>query len=74
MDLGLRDKVAIITGSSRGLGLASAKLLHGNGARIAITGREPDALQRAREIIGGDVVALQTDVLSRDSCRATDKV
>ena len=65
----LNGKTALITGGSSGIGLATAKLLHRNGARVAISGREPDALGRAREIIGDDVLTLQTDVLSRDALR-----
>ncbi|WP_246738372.1 SDR family oxidoreductase [Bradyrhizobium sp. CCBAU 051011] len=38
-----------------------------NGARVAITGREADALEQARKFIGGDVLSLQADVLSRNS-------
>ncbi|WP_229172156.1 SDR family NAD(P)-dependent oxidoreductase, partial [Bradyrhizobium altum] len=65
----LNGKTALVTGGTSGIGLATAKLLRTNGARVAVTGREPDALERARQIIGGDVLALQTDVLSRDALR-----
>ncbi|MDI3561468.1 SDR family oxidoreductase [Bradyrhizobium sp. Arg816] len=65
----LHGKTALITGGTSGIGLATAKLLHDNGARIAISGREPDALDRARRIIGDDVVTFQTDVRSREALR-----
>ena len=39
MDLGLRDKVAIITGSSRGLGLATARALVAEGCHVSISAR-----------------------------------
>lgn len=65
----LNGKTALITGGTSGIGLATAKLLHGNGARVAISGREADALERARRTIGGDVITLQTDVRSRDALR-----
>ncbi|RXH02785.1 SDR family oxidoreductase [Bradyrhizobium vignae] len=65
----LNGKTALITGGTSGIGLATAKLFRANGARVAITGREADALERAREIIGGDLLMLQTDVLSRDALR-----
>ncbi|MGY4625364.1 SDR family oxidoreductase [Bradyrhizobium sp. USDA 4486] len=63
----LNGKTALVTGGTSGIGLATAKLLQANGARIAITGRESDALERARTLIGGDVLTLKTDVLSRDA-------
>jgi 3-oxoacyl-[acyl-carrier protein] reductase len=47
MDLGLLDKVAIVTGSSRGLGLASARALVEEGARVAICARGGEALRAA---------------------------
>ncbi|HLG57731.1 MAG TPA: SDR family oxidoreductase [Vicinamibacterales bacterium] len=47
MDLGLFDKVAIVTGSSRGLGLASAKALAAEGCRVAICARTDAPLQQA---------------------------
>lgn len=65
----LNGKTALITGGTSGIGLATAKLLRANGARVAVTGREADALERAREVIGGDLLTLQTDVLSRDALR-----
>ena len=49
MDLGLRDKVAVITGSSRGLGLASAKSLAAEGCRVVLTARGAEQLARAAE-------------------------
>ncbi len=67
MDLGLTDRVAIVTGSSKGLGFASAKALIAEGCRVVICARTPDALQEARrrlaEVGGEDrVVAVASDV------------
>ena len=51
MDLQLKDKVAIITGSSKGLGLASARALVAEGARVTICARGPEVLgAAAREL------------------------
>lgn len=72
MDLLLRDKVAIVTGSSRGLGLASAAALVGEGARVAICARGEQALQSAarqlRGLAGNDaaVLAVNADVSTAD--------
>ena len=40
MDLGLADRVYVITGASRGLGLASARALVAEGARVVVAGRD----------------------------------
>jgi 3-oxoacyl-[acyl-carrier protein] reductase len=72
MDLGLRDKVAIITGSSRGLGLASAKALAAEGCRVTLCGRTEATLHAAaREVAsvaGGDdrVLAIRADLTEAD--------
>src|SRR5262247_4457500 len=47
MDLDLTDKIAIITGSSRGLGLASARALAAEGCRVTICARGEAALEAA---------------------------
>jgi 3-oxoacyl-[acyl-carrier protein] reductase len=52
MDLGLTGKVAIVTGSTRGLGLASAKALAAEGCRVVICGRTDSTLQGAARQIG----------------------
>ena len=49
MDLGLQDKVALVTASSRGLGFASAQALLDEGASVAICGRGEDSLRAAEE-------------------------
>jgi 3-oxoacyl-[acyl-carrier protein] reductase len=47
MDLGLREKVALVTGSSRGLGLASARSLVAEGCLVMLTARGEDTLAQA---------------------------
>jgi 3-oxoacyl-[acyl-carrier protein] reductase len=66
MDLQLVGKRALVTGSSAGIGLAVARQLLAEGARVALCGRRADRLESARrelvEGTGGDVVTLQADV------------
>ena len=76
MDLGLRDKVAIVTGSSRGLGLASAKALAAEGCRVTLSARTEATLRAAaREVssvAGGDdrVLAVRADLASAEGVQA----
>jgi 3-oxoacyl-[acyl-carrier protein] reductase len=49
MDLGLRDKVCLVTGSTGGIGLETARLLAAEGGRVVVVGREHERLVRARE-------------------------
>ena len=74
MDLGLKDRVAIVTGSSKGLGFASARALVAEGSRVVICARTPDALQEARrrlvEIAHDDhVLAVVADVSHENGVR-----
>jgi 3-oxoacyl-[acyl-carrier protein] reductase len=67
MDLGLSEKVAIVTGSSRGLGLASARALALEGCRVVLSGRTEktlhDAARQLTELTSADAVhAVRTDV------------
>jgi len=68
-----KGKAVLVTGGSRGLGLALARQLAAQGARVAICGRDPEALERARsalEAIGAEVFALPVDVAGRDAAFA----
>jgi 3-oxoacyl-[acyl-carrier protein] reductase len=71
MDLGLHDRVAIVTGSSRGLGKASAVALAAEGARVVINGRTPEALEETAQEIrsqGGTVEPVVADVSTEAGC------
>ena len=76
MDLGLHDKVAVITGSSRGLGLASARSLAAEGCRVCLCGRTASTLEHARRDVadraGGDdrVSAVAADVSTPEGAQA----
>ncbi len=58
----LAGKIALITGGSSGIGLATAKLFAAEGARVFITGRRQAELDAAAKEIGGNVVAVASDV------------
>jgi 3-oxoacyl-[acyl-carrier protein] reductase len=66
MDLGLRDKVAIVAASSKGLGCAVATGLAREGALVTISGRDADRLaatgRAIRDETGGDVLEIVADV------------
>lgn len=62
----LNGKTALVTGGSSGIGLATARLLRDNGARVAIMGSSQEKLDRAVADLGDDVVALRGDVTALD--------
>jgi NAD(P)-dependent dehydrogenase (short-subunit alcohol dehydrogenase family) len=65
----LRGQVALITGGSRGLGLALARQLARQGCRIALCARDEEELARARadlEALGAEVLTKRCDVSDRD--------
>ncbi|MFF4405353.1 SDR family oxidoreductase [Streptomyces sp. NPDC001404] len=61
MDLGLKDKVYVLTGASRGLGFAAARELAADGARLVVSGRDGDAAARAAASLGTDAVGVAAD-------------
>jgi 3-oxoacyl-[acyl-carrier protein] reductase len=66
MDLGLTGKVAIVTGSSRGLGLAAATALAEEGASVVLCARGEDALEKAAEGIRQKVAAARLAAVAAD--------
>jgi NAD(P)-dependent dehydrogenase (short-subunit alcohol dehydrogenase family) len=57
----LEGKVALVTGGSSGIGLATAKEFRVNGAKVVITGRNAAALESAVQQISGDTLAVVAD-------------
>ncbi len=69
MDLGLKDKVAVVTGASVGIGQAIAKGLAAEGAHVVLAARSADKLEAARAAVaeaGGKAVAVACDVATRE--------
>jgi NAD(P)-dependent dehydrogenase (short-subunit alcohol dehydrogenase family) len=68
----LKERVALITGGTSGIGEATALLFAAEGAKVAITGRSEKrgagVVERIRER-GGDAIFLQADVSLADDCR-----
>ena len=59
-------KTVAITGGNSGIGLATAKLFHAEGAKVAISGRDQKTLDEAVKAIGGDTLAVKADVSKLD--------
>lgn len=73
----LKDKVAYITGGSKGIGLGVAKKLIVAGMRVAISGRTFENVETAAQFLGNsnNVLALQSDVVSQsDEKKAVQKI
>jgi 3-oxoacyl-[acyl-carrier protein] reductase len=73
MDLGIKDKVALVTASSSGLGKAAALQLSREGAKVAICARNEEKLIKAKDAIigetGGIVKAYPADVTETDKIK-----
>jgi NAD(P)-dependent dehydrogenase (short-subunit alcohol dehydrogenase family) len=55
-------KVVVVTGGNSGIGLATAKLFHDQGAKVAISGRDQKTLDEAVKTIGNGTLAVRADV------------
>ena len=79
MDLGLKDKVAIITGGSDGIGKAAAISMATEGTKVAIVGRTQSkldlAVEEIKKLSNGDVIGISADVsVESDVQSMIDKV
>ena len=69
----LTGKAALVTGSTRGIGLAIAEALARHGARVAVSSRRPEACERAREQIvalGGEAIGVPCNVSFKEQLQA----
>ena len=72
----IENKVAYITGGTKGIGFGIAKALLQNGVKVAISGRNIEAVEKAKEELGNEnVLALQADVRNfEDEVKAVEKI
>src|SRR5487761_2688517 len=68
MDLELSDRTVMITGGTDGLGLALARRLVGEGAHVAVCGRNEQRLEAAQETLGPGALCVQADVTRASDC------
>lgn len=82
MNLGLKNRVALVNGASQGIGYGIARMLAAEGARVAIAARRETPLlaaaERIREETGAQVEAVQGDIRKAEDCQrlvaeATDR-
>jgi len=62
MDLRLKGKSVLVTGGSKGIGLACAKAFVAEGCRVHLAARDPQRLQKAKTDLGGDVTTHSVDL------------
>ncbi|MFI6487782.1 SDR family oxidoreductase [Streptomyces sp. NPDC050564] len=61
MDLGLKDRVYVVTGATRGLGNAAARELVADGAKVIVTGRDEKSVADAASALGPNAVGVAAD-------------
>lgn len=66
----IENKVVIITGASSGIGEATAKVLAKNGAKVVLSARREERLQKLANEIGANAVYLKSDVCNADDMKA----
>ena len=82
MDLGIRERVALITGAAGGIGLATAKVLAAEGVKLILSDLDQKTLDDKTADLSGDTVRIAADVtqqrdvdaLVKEGCRAFDHI
>ncbi|MFC1510436.1 SDR family NAD(P)-dependent oxidoreductase [Candidatus Omnitrophota bacterium] len=72
MDYGLKEKRALVTGGTHGIGRAIGLCLAQEGAKVAVFSRScerVEAMKQELEALGGDVIAMVADVMHADACQ-----
>jgi 3-oxoacyl-[acyl-carrier protein] reductase len=69
MDLGLRERVCVVTGSTGGIGKETARLLAEEGARVVVAGRDAQRAERVRDEVGA-ALALAFDLAERGAAES----
>jgi 3-oxoacyl-[acyl-carrier protein] reductase len=70
MDLGIEGRAAVVTGASRGIGLATAKALTAEGSRVLLVARSEETLSEAVDEVGGEASGLPVDVTEEGAAGA----
>jgi NAD(P)-dependent dehydrogenase (short-subunit alcohol dehydrogenase family) len=66
----ISGQVVLVTGAARGIGAATARALHGRGARVALVGLEPERLQELAGELGDGAAWFEADVTDRAALEA----
>ena len=74
MDLGLNDKKVLITGGSKGIGLACARAFMAEGAKVAIVSRSQENLNQARTLLGNAYTATADLINAAAAAAMVEKV
>src|SRR3954468_2631032 len=76
MDLGLKGRVAVITGPAKGMGAAVSKAFASEGCKVALIGRDTKAIEPVADEIrkgGGEAIIVPCDVTNAAACESAAK-